>query len=208
MGFRFIICSMTPTVHFIISIAIAICLNMKISRKAAMIILLGVVGTLPDIDHFLPTIQGAGLFHNTLFMGVVPLAVLIFVHLVETNRENDSSVYQRFFIGVTIILLGHLILDLISGNVLTLGLFSGTAIFSVPNTALLEVGHMGVAFSLPDILWIVLCTVVISGNIVMTKVYNLYEGWETSILEMEAENKLKEPFYNIVSAQLYSDVWA
>ena len=135
------------------------------------------VGMIPDIDHFFPMVNGFGLFHNTFFMGVLPLALFIFAHLVEPGKKPDSSVYQRFFLGATIVLLGHLLLDLIAGHPIQLGLFFGSGVISIPNTALIESQYFGVLFSAADLLWLCLFAMVITGNYAIAKVYGLYEGW-------------------------------
>jgi hypothetical protein len=170
---------MSPVVHFIISIFIAFCLEIASSRKYTTILLLGIVGMTPDIDHFLPMVDGFRMFHNTLFMGVLPLALLIFAHLAENNKKPHSSFYQRFFIGAMIVLLGHLLLDLIAGHEIQLGLLPGSGVISIPNTALIF-SQFGVLFSAADILWIALFILVLSGNLAIAKVYSLYEGWPDS----------------------------
>lgn len=170
---------MSPAVHFTISLLIALCLGIKTSRKAATVLLLAFIGMAPDLDHFLPTINGASLFHNTLFLGVVPLFLLIFIHLVETNKDGDTSFYQRFLIGVTVILMGHLILDLIDGNVIQLGFFANSVSLSIPDSALLENSTQGVIFSIRDLLWMALAALVLLGRMSTDKVYSLYEDWVT-----------------------------
>lgn len=132
---------------------------------------------IPDIDHFFPMVNGFGLFHNTFFMGVLPLALLIFAHLAETRDNTNSSFYQRFLIGAMIVLLGHLLLDLIAGHPIQLGLFFGSGVISIPNTALIESQYFGVLFSAADLLWLCLFAMVITGNYAIAKVYGLYEGW-------------------------------
>ncbi len=169
--------SMTPIVHFVISIFIAFCLGIATSRKYTTILLLGIVGMIPDIDHFFPKVNGFGLFHNTFFMGVLPLALFMFAHLAENDKIPDSSVYQRFFLGATIVLLGHLLLDLIAGHAIQLGLFFGSGVIIIPNTALIESQNLGILFSAADLLWLCLFAMVITGNYAIAKIYGLYEGW-------------------------------
>lgn len=170
--------TMLPTVHFIISIGIAFCLEIRHSRKSAVILLLGLIGVLPDIDHLISFSQNAGLFHNTLFLGVLPLAIVIFSNLVETSREKDSSTYQRVFIGVTAVLLGHLILDLIAGNEISLGLTSAPLLFAIPSIPLVQSDIFGTLFSTVDLLWVSLLALVIFCNIVLKKIYAISEGFD------------------------------
>jgi hypothetical protein len=171
-------CSMLPTMHLLISLGIAFCLEVRYQRKYSVILLLGVIGVMPDIDHLFSLYQNAGLFHNTLFLGVLPLAVLIFSNLVETNRRMDSSAYQRFFIGVTVVLLGHLMLDLIAGNEISLGLTSAPLTFGIASVPLVQSGVFGTLFSTTDLLCLLLFALVVSGNIVLKKVYAISEGYE------------------------------
>jgi hypothetical protein len=169
---------MLPTVHFIISIGIAFCLEIRHQRKYSAILLLGMIGVMPDIDHLFSISSNTGLFHNTIFLGVLPLGILIFAHLAETSREMDSSTYQRFFISATVVLLGHLMLDLIAGNKVSLGLSSTPLMFSIPTIPLVQSGIFGTLFSTVDLLWLSLFAMVVSGNIILKKVYAISEGFD------------------------------
>jgi hypothetical protein len=164
--------------HLLISLGIAFCLEIRYQRKYTVILILGVIGVLPDLDHLVPLYQNAGLFHNTLFLGVLPLAMLIFSNLIETSRKIDSSTYQRFFIGVTVVLLGHLMLDLIAGNEISLGLTSSPLTFGIPSVPLVQSGIFGALFSTTDLLCVLLFAIVVSGNIVLKKVYAISEGYD------------------------------
>jgi hypothetical protein len=193
-------CSMLPTIHFILSLGIAFCLEIRHPRKYTVILLLGVIGVMPDIDHIFSLSQNSGLFHNTLFLGVLPLAMLIFSNLIEASREPDSSAYQRFFICVMVVLLGHLFLDLISGNMVSLSFTSTPLTFSIPSLPLVQIGVLGTLFTTVDLLWLLLFTLVVSGNIALKKVYAISEDYDMNLGAISKRgtltNVLKRPAKN------------
>jgi hypothetical protein len=161
---------------------------------------LGVIGVMPDIDHIFSLSQNSGLFHNTLFLGVLPLAMLIFSNLIEASREPDSSAYQRFFICVMVVLLGHLFLDLISGNMVSLSFTSTPLTFSIPSLPLVQIGVLGTLFTTVDLLWLLLFTLVVSGNIALKKVYAISEDYDMNLGAISKRgtltNVLKRPAKN------------
>jgi hypothetical protein len=191
---------MLPTIHFILSLGIAFCLEIRHPRKYTVILLLGVIGVMPDIDHIFSLSQNSGLFHNTLFLGVLPLAMLIFSNLIEASREPDSSAYQRFFICVMVVLLGHLFLDLISGNMVSLSFTSTPLTFSIPSLPLVQIGVLGTLFTTVDLLWLLLFTLVVSGNIALKKVYAISEDYDMNLGAISKRgtltNVLKRPAKN------------
>lgn len=185
---------MLPTIHLLISLGIAFCLEIRYQRKYTVILLLGVIGVMPDMDHLFSLYQNSRLFHNTLFLGVLPLAMLIFSNLIETSRKADSSAYQRFFIGVTVVLLGHLMLDLIAGNEISLGLTSVPLTFGIPSVPLVESGIFGTLFSTTDLLCVLLFAIVVSGNIVLKKVYAISEGYDVDGETLAKRNVFQSVF--------------
>jgi len=170
--------TMLPLVHFVISIGIAFSLELKSSRKYALIIFLGIIGILPDIDHLLPLNQGARLFHNTIFLGALPMLLVVLSNLAETNRGMKSSAYQRFFVCVALILLSHLLLDIIDGNTITLGIFNNPVRITMPLAPLIQSNALGVLFTTRDAIWMLLIVMVLTGNVILKRIYALYEGYE------------------------------
>ncbi len=132
---------------------------------------------LPDLDHFLPLWNGASLFHNTLALGVVPLALIIISGTVETHRYEDSSKYQRFFICVAVVLVAHLLLDLLGGSGIYVGFPTSTEAFTVGATPLLKYTENGILLMTSDLLWLAMMILVISGNIIQKRIYALFEGF-------------------------------
>ncbi len=167
---------MLPLTHFLISIAIGFALEIQSRKKYTLILLLGIIGILPDIDHFLPMNGSTGVFHNVIILGKIPLAILIGVYMLENHFNPNSSKYQRFFTSVTVILYGHLILDLIAGRDLALNL-SGTSLFYLNSTPILELGGIGVVFGTMDLAWLSLGLLVLAGNRVQKKLYELTEEY-------------------------------
>ena len=114
---------MSPFVHFFLSLLVALSMNLKYERKYLVILFLGFMGVLPDIDHLFP-LQISGtevyIFHNLNFLVLLPLALLLFICMFESFKGGHSSKYQRFAFAMLIILSGHLVLDIVAGNTIIL----------------------------------------------------------------------------------------
>ena len=184
---------MMAAVHFIISILMAFSLELKFKRKYLTIVSLGFLGMLPDLDHFIAPGQNIGLFHNLLFLGILPLLALIMANLVETSGITTSSKLQRFFIAANIILVGHLILDLIAGNTISLGL-GGSMTIGIQSMALIQTAGFGTVLTSADLLWMVLLILVLAGNIITTKIFHLFEGSDAiGVLEVWPGSNVLDP---------------
>jgi hypothetical protein len=166
-----------PIVHFIISLGIAFALEINYTRRYLLILSLGIIGILPDIDHIIPSLGGAGILHNTFFLGILPLALFMGAYMIEDNRSPDSSKLQRYMVCVTVILLGHLLLDLIAGNTVSLNIFSGSAAFSFESVPLIEISGMRPVLMSADILWVGLMFLILMGNITQKRIYEIAEGF-------------------------------
>lgn len=164
---------MLPFAHFLISMGIGFALEVKSPRKYLNILLFGIIGTLPDLDHFLSQLGSAGLFHNTLILGELPMVFLIAAYMLENRFNERSSKYQRFFTSVAIILYAHLILDLIAGRSIAYS-FAGTSTFNLNSIPLLEIGGLEVIGS-TDMAWLFLGILVLGGNLIQKKLYQLIE---------------------------------
>ena len=167
---------MLPLTHFLISMGIGFALEVKSPRKYLNILLFGIIGILPDIDHFLPQLGSTGLFHNTLILGELPLAFLIAAYMLENRFNERSSTYQRFFTSVAIILYGHLILDIIAGNSIAYNL-DGISTFSLDSLPLIEIGGLGVVVGSTDMAWLFLGILILGGNLIQKKLYTLIEEY-------------------------------
>ncbi|MDO9536764.1 MAG: hypothetical protein Q7J68_00405 [Thermoplasmata archaeon] len=166
---------MLPIAHLIISIGIAFCLEYKHPRRISIIVLLGLIGTLPDFDHFLPMYNGAKMFHNLFFLAVLPILLLFLAHFIETRRTPLSSVYQRFIMCATVVLVGHLILDAIAGNTISPGFPTSSFSFSLNSAPILTIAEIPLANI--DIMWILLAACVIFGRYAQREVYDIFEAY-------------------------------
>ncbi len=169
---------MLPVVHFVVSIGIAFALEINYSRKYSMILLLGFVGLLPDIDHFFPSYNGVGIFHNLIALGVLPIVLLMVAFMMQNSTNNNSSKFQRFIIATTVVLLGHLILDLVSGGTIYLNIFSENGTFQLESFPLLESTIHGTIIGIKDIAWVTLGVFVLFGNVAQKQIYARTEGFE------------------------------
>lgn len=167
---------MLPFAHFLISIGIGFTLEVKSPRKYLNILMFGIIGILPDIDHILPQLGSTGLFHNTLVLGELPLVFLIAAYMLENHFNERSSKYQRFFTSVAVILYAHLILDLIAGSSIAYT-FAGTSTFNLESLPLIEIGGLGVVMASTDMAWLALGILILGGNLVQKKLYFLIEEY-------------------------------
>ena len=196
---------MLPVVHFVASILIALALEINYPRKYTMILMFGVIGVLPDLDHFLPAHNGYGIFHSFLVLGILPIALLMAAFLLENNGRCVSSKYQRFFITLTVILMGHLILDLIAGGRIPLNVGADSPVFSLGTLALLESDTLGTIVGVVDIAWLALCVLVVIGNVSQKMMCAIIEGAESNYygwIDFSARQR-EEEFLPIISKPLY-----
>jgi hypothetical protein len=168
---------MLPLAHLVLSIGIAFGLEFRHPKRFTAIAILGLVGMLPDLDHFLPLYNGASLFHNTLVLGVLPLALIMLASTVEVQRDTSSSFYQRFLICVAVILMSHLLIDMMAGSGVYLGFPTSVEAFSVGATPLMKYSGVGVIMVSSDLLWVAMLALVLAGNVVQKRIYALFEGY-------------------------------
>lgn len=191
---------MLPVVHVVVSIGIAFALEINYSRKYSMILLLGFLGLLPDIDHFLPSYNGVGIFHNLIALGVLPIVVLMVAFMVQNSTNSNSSKFQRFIIAATVVLLGHLILDLVSGGTIYLNIFSENGTFQLESFPLLKSTILGTVIEIKDIAWLALGAVVLFGNLAQKQIYAKTEGFEEyDRLSKQTRVSRKEILRSIIS---------
>ena len=196
---------MLPVVHFVASILIVLALEINYPRKYTMILMFGVIGVLPDLDHLLPTHNGYGIFHSFLVLGILPIALLMAAFLLENNGRCVSSKYQRFFITLAVILMGHLLLDLIAGGRIPLNMGADSPVFSLGTLALLESDTLGTIVGLVDLAWLALCALVVIGHTSQKMIYAIIEGADSNYFGWKdfSAFKREEVFLPIISKPRY-----
>lgn len=162
---------MSPLAHFTISIMIGFALEIKYSRKYMFIMALGLIGILPDIDHFFPTSNGVGLFHNLTVLFTLPLVILLVLFLMRDLSNKNVSGCQRFVISATVVFLGHILLDLNAGGAVSVSLTSNGALLQLSDAAVLQSASLGALLTLRDLTWVMLAVSVLLGNIAQKSIY-------------------------------------
>jgi len=163
--------SMSPLAHLTISIMIGFALEIKYSRKYLFIVALGFIGVLPDIDHFFPTSNGIGLFHNLTVLFTLPLVILLVLFLIGDLSKKNVSGCQRFVISATVVFLAHILLDLNVGGAVSVSLTSNGALLQLSDAAILQSASLGMLLSLRDLTWVMLAVSVLLGNIAQKSIY-------------------------------------
>ncbi len=170
---------MLPLVHFTVSILIALALEIRFKNKLMLILMLGVLGTLPDLDHFLPYNNGVGVFHNPIFLFALPVAFLLGAFLLENTVNKSSSKIQRLFLCVTVILLSHFLLDIASGKIVSINLSTSAQTFMLASTPMLTT-QWGTLIETKDMVWIFLVMTVVFGNLAQRIMYMNAEAIEST----------------------------
>ena len=167
---------MLPAAHILISIGIGFAMEVKFKNKYLTILTFGLLGLLPDLDHFLPPNGSVGMLHNIIILGEMALVLIIASSILEPHFTPRSSKYQRFFISFAVILYGHVCLDLIAGGTFATNL-AGTNLLHISSMPIVDMQGVGVVFSSTDIIWVALGILVLSGNLIQKKLYALIEEY-------------------------------
>ena len=106
---------MEPIWHFVVSAGMGLIIVRGWKNSLAWAALCGVIGTLPDMDHFL----SAEYAHNLFLLIVAPCLAFVVCFLID-NYRNGMRWAPRISLLFMVILPGHLILDLSAGNAIPL----------------------------------------------------------------------------------------
>jgi len=195
---------MLPAAHILISIGIGFAMEARFRNKYLMALSFGFIGLLPDIDHFLPLNGSVGILHNIMILSIVPMAFLIVASVMEPHFTPRSSKYQRFFISSAIILYGHVSLDLIAGGTFAMNL-SGTNLLHITAVPIVELQGVGVIFGTTDIIWLALGFLILGGNLMQKKLYQLTE--EFYVLDDEFMNiTVRDALINVPIISTRNDI--
>lgn len=151
-------------------------MEVRFRNKYLTILIFGFLGLLPDLDHFLPPNGSVGLLHNVMILAEMALIPIIASSILEPRFTPCSSKYQRFFISFAVVLYGHVCLDLIAGGTFATNL-AGTNLLHISSAPIVEMQGVGVVFGSTDIIWMALGFLVLGGNLVQRKLYQLTEEY-------------------------------
>ena len=166
---------MSPIIHLTVSMLAVIYMNLGFKKRYLFIIVM--MGVLPDLDHLL-NIEVSGVsvayFHNIILLLFIPLIMFLLFTMFEAG--GYSSKLTRFFLAILIITTGHLVMDLVAGNVIILQASPELILFSLPQTDILSLGSIGTFMNISDLIfgsWLI-CVMVTRP--LVAKMHSWYEG--------------------------------
>ena len=166
---------MSPVIHLTVSMLAVIYMNLGLKKRYLFIIIM--MGVLPDIDHlFGIEISGVPVayFHNIILLLFTPIILFLLFTMFEVG--GYSSKYTRFSLALMIILSGHLVMDLVAGNVIILQASPELLQLSLPQKDLLTLGSIGTVMTVSDLIfgsWLI-CVMV--SRPLVAKIHSWYEG--------------------------------
>ncbi len=148
------------------------------TRKYLMIFLMALATACIDLDHLLPIYQDTGIkiFHNFFVFILIPFVLFLAFYAYE-GRKN-SSVGQRACLSLSVMFLGHMLLD---------GVFGTLPLFYPFRSEMFTISNIGITidptfFTLSPmhVILIIWGAVIMGANMVETLIYNDVEGHEPS----------------------------
>ncbi|UCG70882.1 MAG: hypothetical protein JSV09_07765 [Thermoplasmata archaeon] len=168
---------MQPIVHFLLSMVAGLGVGLHLenkNRKYLLIFLLAFAATCIDLDHLLPMYKENGIkvLHNFFVFIMLPSILFLVFYLYES--ENKSSRGQRACLLLSVMFLGHMFQDGISGTMpffypLRSEIFTMSSISITLDPTLFTLTSGQVII----IIW---GAVILGANILETLIYNDVEG--------------------------------
>ena len=171
--------------HFLLSLLAGLGVGLHFqnkTRKFLMIFLMALATACIDLDHLLPIYQDTGIkiFHNFFVFILIPFVLFLAFYAYE-GRKN-SSVGQRACLSLSVMFLGHMLLD---------GVFGTLPLFYPFRSEMFTISNIGITidptfFTLSSMhgIMIIWGAVIIGANMVETLIYNDVEGHEPSGLNL------------------------
>ncbi len=182
---------MSPIIHLTVSMLAVIYMNPGFKKRYLFIIIM--MGVLPDLDHFL-NIEASGVpvayFHNIILLLFFPLILFLLFAMFEVG--GYSSKCTRFFLALLIVLTGHLVMDLVAGNVIIFQASPDLIQFSLPQKDLLSLGSIGTFMTVSDLIFGSWLIIVMISRPLITKIHSWYEDL---VPDIDAE-----PYYSRMGA--------
>lgn len=199
---------MQPVVHFLLSIVAGLGVGLHYDnryKKYLLIFLLALATTCIDLDHLLPIYKGTGIkvLHNFFIFIVLPSLLFLVFYLYE--RERESSLRQRACLLLSVMFLGHMLLDGISGTMpffypfrMDMFTFNNMGITLHPSFFTLTTGQVII------IVWGV---VILGANILETIIHKDAEGSKMFHLDITSskspDKRRKSHIFSAVSSIIF-----
>jgi hypothetical protein len=104
--------------HFIISIIAAMALDLHKKHKFLFVIALAAFSVIIDFDHFFHTDPlYMKPLHNLVICLLLPMMLFYLSYREERRFDFKSTEKQKFFLVLTVMLMGHLVADMFYGEV-------------------------------------------------------------------------------------------
>ena len=180
---------MSPFIHFLLSLVAALSMDLQFKRKYLIVLILGLLGVAPDLDHLIGYSQSGmsiSIFHNLYLLGFLPILLMFTSFIVENAKGGHSSVYQRFFLALTVILVGHLVLDILAGNVITLHFPLDTATFALEKGVLINSGIYGSLLGTGEVIFGFWLLAIMVAHFAQKRLYDLSLSMATETRHINA----------------------
>lgn len=170
---------MSPFIHILLSIIAAMAMDLRFKHKAIVILMLGISGVLPDLDHLINYATADGVqvpvFHNLYLLVFLPMCLLFASFIVENVRGGHSTTFQRLFLALLVTLSGHLVLDIIAGNTMMLHFPFDTSTFFIEENVLIESGIYGNIVGTGEAIFCFWLLAIVAVNLGQRRLYSISE---------------------------------
>ncbi|MFH0816559.1 MAG: metal-dependent hydrolase [Methanobacteriota archaeon] len=151
---------MQPIIHFTMSLLVGAMLARGQRHPLFFALACGILGMLPDLDHFLtsPSMPESWL-HSGYFLVVAPTMLFAAAFVFDHAKPERNANAQTLALAVLAVLAGHMALDIAAGNALPMAYPVETGTFVAARGAVIYAGSRPfLAISdVPLALWAAFC---------------------------------------------------
>jgi hypothetical protein len=184
--------TMQPIIHLTLSLLVGAMLARGQKHPFIFTAACGVLGVMPDVDHFIASpAMPVSWLHSGYFLVVAPLMLLVAAFVYDHAGADGSANTQAFALAILVVLSGHLALDIAAGHALPVAFPVETGTFAASQAVLLYAGKepFVTASDLPLAFWAAF------GMVAFACV-----AWASA----PADEESAEPWYSLVRSRLVS----